>query len=162
MEVEVEKALGFNSKWDIEHYGLDWFSQECRARVMKYAGIQTSNPNCGQWMNSSEAYYTMSDNNNEYNWQFLKRCHERGWLYRGHRSMPWCPRCGTSISQHEMLEAYAEVAHRAVTVEFPLIGREGALLVWTTTPWTLSGTSLRLFTRTLSTTKFMSTVARFT
>ena len=138
VEVEVEKALGFNSKWDIEHYGLDRFSQECRARVMKYAGIQTQQSKLlGQWMNWSESYYTMSDNNNEYNWQFLKRCHERGWLYRGHRSMPWCPRCGTSISQHEMLEAYAEVAHRAVTVEFPLIGREGALLVWTTTPWTL-------------------------
>src|SRR5262249_18101668 len=138
VEVEVEKALGFNSKWDIEHYGLDRFSQDCRARVMKYAGIQTQQSKLlGQWMNWSESYYTMSDKNNEYDWQFLKRCHERGWLYRGHRAMPWCPRCGTSISQHEMLEAYAEVAHRAVTVEFPLIGREGALLVWTTTPWTL-------------------------
>jgi isoleucyl-tRNA synthetase len=66
VEVEVEKALGFNSKWDIEHYGLDRFSQECRARVMKYAGIQTQQSKLlGQWMNWSESYYTMSDNNNE-------------------------------------------------------------------------------------------------
>src|SRR5260370_18539446 len=87
------------------------------------------------WPNS---YFTMSDPNIEYNWAFLKRGHERGWLYMGHRPMPWCTRCGTSISQHEMLDAYAEVTHESVTVALPLWDRpDHRLLVWTTTPWTL-------------------------
>jgi isoleucyl-tRNA synthetase len=87
------------------------------------------------WANS---YFTMSDTNIEYNWAFLKRCRERGWLYLGHRPMPWCARCGTSISQHEMLDAYADIAHESVTVALPVLDRPAhRLLVWTTTPWTL-------------------------
>ena len=89
-------------------------------------------------MDWPSSYFTMSDLNIEHNWHFLKRCHERGWLYAGHRAMPWCARCGTSISQHEMLDAYADVTHESVTVAFPLADRPGhRLLVWTTTPWTL-------------------------
>ena len=92
----------------------------------------------GQWMDWPSSYFTMSDANIEYNWSFLQRCHERGWLYTGHRPMPWCTRCGTSISQHEMLDAYAELTHESVTVALPLPDRpDHRLLVWTTTPWTL-------------------------
>ena len=85
-------------------------------------------------------YYTFSDTNIEYIWAFLQEIHRRGWLYKGHRSTQWCPRCGTSLSQHEQAgeENYVEMEHPSLYVRFPLAGREGeALVVWTTTPWTL-------------------------
>jgi len=139
VEVEVEKSLGFNSKREIESFGLERFCRAGRERVMHFAEVQTEqSKRLGQWMDWPNSYFTMSDTNVEYNWTFLKRCHERGWLYRGHRPMPWCTRCGTSISQHEMLDAYAELTHESVTVALPLADRPGhRLLVWTTTPWTL-------------------------
>ena len=139
VEVEVEKSLGFNSKREIESFGLERFSRACRERVTHFASVQTEQSRrLGQWMDWSNSYFTMSDTNIEYNWAFLKRCHERGWLYMGHRPMPWCARCGTSISQHEMLDAYAELTHESVTVALPIRNRpDHRLLVWTTTPWTL-------------------------
>jgi isoleucyl-tRNA synthetase len=91
VEVEVEKALGFNSKREIESFGLERFSRACRERVMHFAEVQTEqSKRLGQWMDWPNSYFTMSDTNVEYNWSFLKRCHERRWLYRGHRPMPWC------------------------------------------------------------------------
>jgi isoleucyl-tRNA synthetase len=139
VEVEVEKTLGFNAKREIESFGLERFARACRERVMHFADIQTEqSEKLGQWMDWPSSYFTMSDANIEYNWSFLKRCRERGWLYMGHRPMPWCTRCGTSISQHEMLDAYAELTHESVTVALPLPDRpDHRLLVWTTTPWTL-------------------------
>jgi isoleucyl-tRNA synthetase len=139
VEVEVEKTLGFNSKREIESYGLERFSRACRERVERFARVQTEqSKKLGQWMDWPSSYFTMSDTNIEYNWAFLKRCHDRGWLYPGHRPMPWCTRCGTSISQHEMLDAYADLTHESVTVALPLRDRpDHRLLVWTTTPWTL-------------------------
>src|ERR671929_99238 len=84
-------------------------------------------------------YFTMSDENNYTIWQFLKKCHARGLVYRAYDAMPWCPRCSVGLSQMEMAEGYQMVAHRAVFVAFPLRGRPGEnLLVWTTTPWTLT------------------------
>ena len=94
----------------------------------------------GMWMDWDNDYYTFSDTNIEYIWRFLKVCHERGWLYQGHRSMQWCPRCGTSLSQHEQAgeDNYRELDHPSLYVRFPLKDREGeSLVVWTTTPWTL-------------------------
>ena len=86
-----------------------------------------------------KSYFTMSEENNYTIWSFLKKCHGRGLVYRGYDAMPWCPRCGVGLSQMEMHEGYQRVAHRAVFVRFPLRGRVGeSLLVWTTTPWTLS------------------------
>ncbi len=139
VEVEVEKTLGFNSKREIESFGLERFSRACRDRVVHFAQVQTEqSKKLGQWMDWPRSYFTMSDTNVEYNWAFLQRCHERGWLYAGHRPMPWCTRCGTSISQHEMLDAYADLTHESVTVALPLPDRpDHRLLVWTTTPWTL-------------------------
>ncbi len=139
VEVEVEKDLGLNSKREIENYGLEKFSRKCRERVNKFSQIQTQQSiSLGQWMDWPNSYYTMSDTNIESIWYFLKVCHERGWLYLGHRAMPWCSRCETSLSQHEMLETYYEVTHKAVYVRFPIKERPGeSLLVWTTTPWTL-------------------------
>ena len=85
------------------------------------------------------SYFTFSNENNDLIWGFLRECHKRGWIYKGHDSMPWCPRCGTGISQHEMTEGYQDREDPGLTVRFPLLDRPGeALLVWTTTPWTLA------------------------
>ncbi len=141
VEVEVEKALGLNSKKQIEEYGLDRFAEKCRERVLQYAGVITQQSiRLGQWMDWDHSYYTMSDNNIEHIWHFLKRCQDNGWLYKGWRTMPWCTRCGTSLSQHELIgtDSYREVIHPSLYVKFPLLDRPGeSLMVWTTTPWTL-------------------------
>jgi isoleucyl-tRNA synthetase len=141
VEVEVEKELGLKSKRDIERYGMAEFVQRCKERVLKYAAIQTAQSiRLGYWMDWDHSYYTMSDENNYTIWLFLKRCHEQGWIYKGHDVMPWCPRCGTGISQHEIVtEGYKDIQHMSLYVKLPLAGRPGEhLLVWTTTPWTLS------------------------
>ncbi|MBI1854033.1 MAG: isoleucine--tRNA ligase, partial [Planctomycetes bacterium] len=140
VEVEVEKDLGLDSKRDIAAYGLDKFSVKCRERVEKYSAIQTEQSiRLGQWMDWANSYFTMSDTNIEHIWRFLKVCRERGWLYKGHRSMPWCVRCGTSLSQHELIDSYREMTHQTVTVRARIVGRPNeSFLVWTTTPWTLA------------------------
>ena len=141
VEVQVEKTLGFNSKREIEEYGLDRFARDCRDFVARFAAIQTAqSKRLGMWMDWGNDYFTFSDTNIEYNWRFLKAVHEKGWLYKGHRSTQWCPRCGTSLSKHEQAgeENYEELEHPSLFVRFPLRGREGeSLVVWTTTPWTL-------------------------
>jgi len=140
VEVEVERSLGLNSKRDIEEYGLAEFAERCKERVATYCEVITEQSRrLGMWMDWDNDYHTFSDTNIEYIWRFLKAVHERGWLYKGHRSTPWCPRCGTSISQHELFAGeYKELEHPSLFVRFPLKGREGeALVVWTTTPWTL-------------------------
>jgi isoleucyl-tRNA synthetase len=141
VEVEVEKALGLNSKHEIEAYGLDRFARACRDRVARYSGVQTQQSRrLGMWMDWERSYYTMTDPNISYIWGFLKLCHERGWLYRGHRPMVWCLRCGTSLSQHEVTatDAYRDLVDPALYVRFRFTDAPGeALVVWTTTPWTL-------------------------
>ena len=141
VEVQVEKGLGLNSKREIEEYGIAEFARRCREFVAHFAGIQTEqSKRLGMWMDWENSYFTFSDTNIEYIWRFLKNVHERGWLYKGHRSTQWCPRCGTSLSKHEQAgdENYEELEHPSLYVRFPLIEREGeALVVWTTTPWTL-------------------------
>ena len=141
LEVETEKDLGFNSKKDIENYGLDKFSKACRDRVDKFSKIQTEQSiQLGQWMDWGNDYFTMSDDNIQAIWFFLKKCNEKGWLYKGKRILPWCIRCGTSSSKHEMSdEGYADLVHPSVYVKAKLKGRENEyLLIWTTTEWTLS------------------------
>jgi isoleucyl-tRNA synthetase len=141
VEVEVEKSLGLNSKRDIEEYGLAEFAERCKERVARFARvIIEQSTRLGMWMDWGNDYYTFSDTNIEYNWRFLAEVHRRGWLYKGHRSTQWCPRCGTSLSQHEQTgeENHVELDHPSLTVRFPLHAREGeSLAVWTTTPWTL-------------------------
>ncbi len=166
VEVEVEKELKLQSKRDIENLvpgkpfeSIDNFVNLCKERVNKFARIQTDQSiRLGMWMDwdrekdwqkppdQRRSYFTMSEENNYTIWAFLKRCHERGLIYRAYDSMPWCPRCAVGLSQMEMHEGYQLVAHRAVFVRFPLrSGSAGAkpqaaenLLVWTTTPWTLT------------------------
>jgi isoleucyl-tRNA synthetase len=140
VEVEVEKEHGFGCKKDIETYGIGKFVEECKARANKFAAIQTQqSKRLGYWMDWDNSYYTMSDDNNYAIWAFLKTCFEKGLIYKGIDVMPWCPRCGTGLSQMEMNEGYREVPHTSVFVKFPLRERPGEnLLIWTTTPWTLS------------------------
>ena len=140
VEVEVEKELGFKSKKDIEKYGVAEFVEKCKERVKKYSDVQTQQSiRLGQWMDWENSYFTMSDENNYAIWHFLKVCNDRGLIYKGHDSVPWCPRCETAISQHEILtEDYKELTHDSIIIELPIIERENEfLLVWTTTPWTI-------------------------
>ncbi|MBI3461869.1 MAG: isoleucine--tRNA ligase [Planctomycetes bacterium] len=159
VEVEVEKELGLQSKRDIENLvpgdrfaSIDRFVTECKRRVDKFARRQTEQSiRLGYWMDwdreedwtkppdQRRSYFTMSEENNDTIWAFLKKCHQRGLIYKAFDSMPWCPRCAVGISQMEMHEGYVFVSHRAVFLRFPLRGRPGEnLLVWTTTPWTLT------------------------
>ncbi len=141
IEVEVERERGFRSKRDIEDFGIARFVEECKARVRKFAAVQTEQSiRLGYWMDWDNSYYTFSDENNYTIWLALKRCHENGWIYKGHDVMPWCPRCATGLSQHEIVtEGYREITHPSVYLRLPLRGRPNEyLLVWTTTPWTLS------------------------
>jgi len=187
VEVEVEKALGFKSKQDIEKYGVSEFIKNCKQRVLRYAAKQTEQSiRLGYWMEWNDpaklraladaldrpdaaveyageaggkvtgtpeqvigqlgslklggSYFTMADTNNYGIWAVIKKCHERGLVYKGIDVMPWCPRCSTALSEHEIAtEGYREVAHTSMTVRMPIRERPGeSLLVWTTTPWTLT------------------------
>ncbi|MFI5241303.1 MAG: class I tRNA ligase family protein, partial [Microgenomates group bacterium] len=140
VEVEVEKELGFKTKKDIEKFGVAKFVQLCKDRVKKYSQIQTDqSKRLGYFADWDNSYYTLSDDNNYMIWHFLKKCHEAGWLYKGADSVPWCPRCETAISQHEMLtEDYKVSTHESVYLSFPIVGQKDEyLMVWTTTPWTI-------------------------
>ena len=140
VEVEVEKELGFKTKKDIEKFGIAKFVEKCKERVLKYSKIQTEQSiRLGQWMDWQNSYYTMSDENNYAIWHFLKKCWQDGLLYKGRDVVPFCPRCGTAISQHEILtEEYKEITHKSIFLKIPVMNTENTfLLVWTTTPWTL-------------------------
>jgi isoleucyl-tRNA synthetase len=140
VEVEVEKELGFKSKKDIETYGVANFVNKCKDRVKKYSSIQTDqSKRLGYFMDWDHSYFTMSDENNYAIWSFLKECWQRNWIYKGHDVVPWCPRCETAISQHEILtEDYKELTHDSIFLELPLREHpDERLLIWTTTPWTL-------------------------
>ena len=141
IEVNVEKDLGMTSKTDIEAFGVEKFIELCKERVRRFADVQTQQSiRLGYWMDWDNSYHTMSDENNYTIWHFLKVCHEKGYIYEGRDVMPWCPRCGTGISHHEIVtEGYKDITHPSLYVRFPLIDRPGeALLIWTTTPWTLT------------------------
>src|SRR6266566_390414 len=160
VEVEVEKELGLKTKRDIENLvpgdadaSIDRFVQACKDRVNKFARVQTEQSiRLGMWMNwdrtdedwakppdERKSYFTMSEVNNYTIWSFLKKCHGKKLIYRGYDVMPWCGRCGVGLSEMEMKEGYRLVEHKSVFVKFPLKDRPGEnLLVWTTTPWTLT------------------------
>ncbi len=149
IEVEVEKSLKLNSKKDILDYGLDNFSKACQNRVDSFGSLITDqSQQLGQFMDWNHSYWTHTDQNIEHIWHFLGKCHENGWLYKGHRIMPWCTRCETSLSQHEQSDSYKELVHPSIFVQFQvekyskklktkLKNLKASFLVWTTTPWTL-------------------------
>ena len=140
VEVEVEKELGFSSKKDIEDFGIEKFVNMCKDRVKKYSAIQTEqSKRLGYWMDWDNSYFTMSDDNNYTIWSFLKKLFEQGKIYRGSDVVPWSGRSGTSYSQMEIIEGRKLVSHKSVFVRFSLTDKENEyLLVWTTTPWTLT------------------------
>lgn len=160
VEVEVEKSLGLKSKRDIENLvpgdteaSIDRFVQACKDRVNTFARVQTDQSiRLGYWMDwdrgdadwakrpdDRKSYFTMSEENNYTIWSFLKKCHHKGLVYRGYDVMPWCGRCGVGISEMEMKEGYKMTEHKSVFIKFPLKDKPGEnLLVWTTTPWTLT------------------------
>ena len=140
VEVEVEKELGFSSKKDIEDFGIEKFVDMCKDRVRKYSKIQTEqSKRLGYWMDWENSYFTMSDENNYTIWSFLKKLFERDKIYKGTDVVPWSGRSGTSYSQMEIIEGRKLVAHDSVFVRFPLKNKKNEyLLIWTTTPWTLT------------------------
>ena len=140
VEIEVEKELGFESKRDVEEFGIEKFVNLCKERVDKYSKIQTEqSKRLGYWMDWDNSYYTMSDENNYTIWSFLKKLWTEGKVYRGTDVVPWSGRSGTSYSQMEIIEGRKLVAHKSVFVRFPIKNRTNEfLLIWTTTPWTLS------------------------
>ena len=140
VEVEVEKELGFKSKRDVKEYGIEKFVNLCKDRVRKYSAIQTEqSKRLGYWMDWDDSYYTMSDENNYTIWSMLKKLFEDEKIYRGMDVVPWSGKSGTSYSQMEIIEGRKLVVHESVFVRFPILDRKNEfLLVWTTTPWTLT------------------------
>jgi len=147
VEVEVEKELGLKTKKEIEalvpsdrEKSIAKFVELCKERVYRFAKIQTEqSKRLGYFMDWDNSYYTLSEDNNYMIWHFLKKCHQNGLIYKGSDVVPWCPRCETAISEHEILtEDYRELVHDSLYLKFPVKGRnEEFLLVWTTTPWTV-------------------------
>ena len=139
VEVNIEKELGLNGKPEIIKYGLDKFTNKCMERVKYFANeITNQSIRMGQIMDWDNSYFTNTDENITAIWAFLKKCNEKGWLVQKNRPMVWCPRCGTSLSEHESVGAYSEVEHTAIFLKLPVKGKDFKIIAWTTTPWTLT------------------------
>ncbi len=141
VEIEVEKKLGFSNKQQIEEYGIDKFNQLCRQSVFDYIQEwEKFTDRLGFWVDLDTAYVTYTNEYIESVWNILKNLWDRDLLYQGYKVVPYCPRCGTPLSDHEVAQGYAEAEDPSIFVRFPLVDESGtSLLVWTTTPWTLPG-----------------------
>jgi isoleucyl-tRNA synthetase len=143
VEIAVEKELGFSGKGDIEKYGIAAFNDKCRDSVTRHVDAFTTMTNrMGFWVDFDQAYWTMAPEYVESVWWSLKEIWKKGLLVQDHRVAPYCPRCGTGLSDHELAQGYETVTDPSVYVRFPITSGEladlgAALLVWTTTPWTL-------------------------
>ena len=138
VEVQVEKALGFSGKKDIENYGIEKFNQKCRESVWENeASFRDLTLKMGQFIDLENPYITYDNKYIETEWWILKKYFDAGLLYNGHKITPYCSRCGTSLSSHEVAQEYKEVSVNTVTVPLKLKEEDTYLLVWTTTPWTL-------------------------
>ena len=143
VEIAVEKQLGFNGKGDIEKYGIAKFNEQCRVSVQEHVGEFTSmTRRMGFWVDFDEAYWTMSSEYVESVWWSLQQIWKKGLLVQDYRVAPYCPRCGTGLSDHELSQGYETIKDQSVYVRFPATSGKLAelnadLLVWTTTPWTL-------------------------
>jgi isoleucyl-tRNA synthetase len=145
VELEVEKQLGISSKQEIEELGIAEFNQRCRESVFEYVGEWNKlTERIGFWIDLDDPYVTLEDDYIESVWWSLRKLWDDGRLYEGHKVVPYCPRCGTALSSHEVALGYEDVKDPSIYVRFPLLGEDGtesgeSLLVWTTTPWTLPG-----------------------
>ncbi len=151
VELEIERELGLHSKHEIESYGIGEFNEKCRDSVQRYVEDWTAlTSRAGVWIDTKDAYWTLSNDYIESVWWLVRQMWDKGLLYEGHRVTPYCARCGTALSSHEVAQGYRDVVDPSVYVRFPLLDRDadpsiaiepdgdGAdLLVWTTTPWTL-------------------------
>ena len=139
VELEVEKALGLDGKPQIEQYGIEPFISECKKSVWKYLHEwEKMSDQVAYWVDMEHPYITYENNYIESEWWSLKQIHEKGLLYQGHKIVPYCPRCGTALSSHEVAQGYKNVKETSAFVRFAVKGEENTyLLAWTTTPWTL-------------------------
>lgn len=138
VELEVEKLLGLNGKEQIEEYGLDPFISKCKESVWKYKGMwEDFSGTVGFWADMDDPYVTYHDNFIESEWWALKQIWDKGLLYKGFKIVPYCPRCGTPLSSHEVAQGYKAVKERSAVVRFKAVGEDAYFLAWTTTPWTL-------------------------
>ncbi|WP_419393131.1 isoleucine--tRNA ligase [Cytobacillus praedii] len=141
VELEVEKQLNIRGKDQIEEYGIEKFIQKCKESVFEYENEwKQFTTALGYWVDMEDPYITLKNEYIESVWNILSAIHEKGYLYRGHRVVPYCPHCETSLSSHEVAQGYKDVSDLSVTAKFRLKGKtDEYLLGWTTTPWTLPG-----------------------
>jgi isoleucyl-tRNA synthetase len=140
VELEVEKQLGISSKQEIEEFGIAEFNERCRKSVFEYVGDWNKlTERIGFWIDLDDPYVTLEDDYIESVWWSLKKLWDDQRLYEGHKVVPYCPRCGTALSSHEVAQGYEDVKDPSIYVRFPLVGGNASLLIWTTTPWTLPG-----------------------
>lgn len=138
VELEVEKMLGLDGKEQIEEYGLEPFIKYCKESVWKYKGMwEDFSKTVGFWADMDDPYVTYENNFIESEWWALKKIWEKGLLYKGFKIVPYCPRCGTPLSSHEVAQGYKDVKERSAIVRFKVKGEDAYILAWTTTPWTL-------------------------
>ncbi len=138
VELEVEKLLGLDGKEQIEQYGLEPFIEYCKESVWKYKGMwEDFSKTVGFWADMEHPYVTYDNNFIESEWWALKKIYEKGLLYKGFKIVPYCPRCGTPLSSHEVAQGYKNVKERSAVVRFKVAGEDAYFLAWTTTPWTL-------------------------
>ena len=138
VELEIEKELGIDGKEQIEAYGLDPFIRKCKESVWKYKGMWEEFSNkVGFWADMDNPYVTYHNTFIESEWWALKKIWDDGLLYKGFKIVPYCPRCGTPLSSHEVAQGYKTVKERSAVVRFKVIGEDAYFLAWTTTPWTL-------------------------
>jgi isoleucyl-tRNA synthetase len=141
VELQIEKKLGFKSKNDIENYGIATFNKLCKESVWEYIELWKSFTNrMGYWADQDNAYVTYSNNFIESVWNVINVANKKDLLYKDYKVVPWCPRCGTGLSSHELAQGYQDVKDLSVTVKFKIKGQDNTyILAWTTTPWTLPG-----------------------
>jgi isoleucyl-tRNA synthetase len=141
VELQVEKELGFKGKQDIEEYGIEAFNKKCRESVYRFIDVWARfSSRIGYWADLSKAYSTCDASFMESEWAILKKVYDDGRLYKDYKVLPWCARCGTALSSHELAQGYEDVKDLSVTARFKVVGEENTyILAWTTTPWTLLG-----------------------
>ncbi|MDE7215431.1 MAG: class I tRNA ligase family protein, partial [Clostridia bacterium] len=138
VELEVEKLLGIDGKPEIEKYGIEPFIKKCKESVWKYKGEwERMSDRVGYWVDMDNPYITYDDNYIESVWWAVKTIADKGLIYKGHKIVPYCPRCGTALSSHEVAQGYKDVKEKSVFVKFKRKNNDGYFLAWTTTPWTL-------------------------